>query len=117
MEQNTFALASLILGICSFVVCGGPFTGIAGIICGRKGLRQIAESRHAQTGAGMARVGLIMSSLATVFGIFFIIVYGVGVFKIFNELGSGSLSSPTAPPPSSPATIAPATLPSPPPSP
>jgi len=56
------AVASLVLGICSFVC--SVFTGIPGIVLGILGLLDINRSRGAATGKGMAITGIVLSALS-----------------------------------------------------
>ena len=53
------AVASLILGICSFL-CLGPLTGIPAIICGHVAQSRIRKSGGTLGGNGFALAGLIM---------------------------------------------------------
>jgi hypothetical protein len=60
------AIASLVLGICSFL-CLGFLTGIPAIILGALGLVKIEQSRGDLKGKGMAIAGIVMGGIGTVF--------------------------------------------------
>lgn len=67
--QNQKALAALILGLISipFMFCCGCLgvgTGIASLICGILGRREIQASGGTQTGDGMALAGIIIGIIA-----------------------------------------------------
>ncbi|MDP0491650.1 MAG: DUF4190 domain-containing protein [Verrucomicrobiota bacterium JB023] len=84
-QQNGMALASLILGIASFV-CGGPLTGIAAIICGHIAKRQLRDSPYEQTGDGLATAGLVMGYIAVGLTVLAIVAY---VILLTVAVGSG----------------------------
>ncbi|MBI4559871.1 MAG: DUF4190 domain-containing protein [Candidatus Hydrogenedentes bacterium] len=67
------AIASLVLGILTFLLCG-PFAGIAAIICGHMALYRIKQSDALLPGKGMAVAGLIMGYTGTVLTI--LLVFG-----------------------------------------
>ena len=93
-RTNGLAIASLVCGICSFVVC--PLVAIAGLITGFKARRQIRDSNGAEDGDGLALAGLIVSGLG--------LLYLVGIaifFMFFVALASSIPTTPThtIPPP------------------
>ena len=61
------AIASLVLGICSFLCT--IFTGIPAIILGTLGLGDIKQSRGAVGGKGMAITGIVLGSFFSTFGL------------------------------------------------
>lgn len=65
---NTLAIVSLVLGIAAFLV--GIFLPflmqIGAVVCGHLARRQIAASRGAQRGEGMALAGLILGYIGLV---------------------------------------------------
>jgi hypothetical protein len=79
-KTNGLAIASLVLGIASFVVCLGCVAGIPAIICGHLALRQIAE--RGEGGTGMAKAGLILGYIATALCIVFAILLAVGLVSV-----------------------------------
>ncbi len=68
------AIASLVLGILSWVLCLGVLTGIPAIILGAVGLKKIDAARGGLTGRGMAMAGLITGSLS-----FFLVFFQVAL--------------------------------------
>ncbi len=75
------AVWSMILGILS-LVCLGLLAGIPAIILGNSAKREIASSRGAETGSGMAQAGVVMGIISVAFSVlailFFLLVVGVG---------------------------------------
>lgn len=65
-QTNNKALASLILGICSYVLGLGPLTGVVAIILGHMALGEINRSGGTQSGRGMAIAGLVLGYVATI---------------------------------------------------
>jgi len=59
------AIAALVLGIISFVFCGGCLTGIPAIITGAVELNAIKKGRASMEGRPLALVGLILGIVAT----------------------------------------------------
>ena len=57
-KNSGMAVASLVLGIVSIVLCLGPLTGIPAIICGHMALSRIRGSNGLLRGSGMATAGL-----------------------------------------------------------
>lgn len=74
--QNSLALTSMILGICSLVLlvlCMGILVAIPAVVMGHIARKQIREAAPMQTGDGMALAGLITGYL----GIALTIIPGV----------------------------------------
>jgi hypothetical protein len=59
------AIASLVCGILSIILCLGLLAGIPAIICGHMARGRIARSGGALGGSGLALAGLIMGYFAT----------------------------------------------------
>ncbi|MCK5890637.1 MAG: DUF4190 domain-containing protein [Aeromicrobium sp.] len=64
-KTNGKAIASLVLGIVS-LFCFGLITGILAIVFSRLATQEIESSQGTQTGAGMAKAGLIMGIIGLV---------------------------------------------------
>jgi hypothetical protein len=64
---NGLAIAALVLGIASFVLCCGCLTGIPAIICGHIALSQISRQQPFQGGRGLAIAGLVLGYISLVF--------------------------------------------------
>jgi len=62
-STSGLAIASLVLGILSFVTCMGPLLGIPGVICGHLAKGQIRKGEGNLQGDGMATWGLVLSYL------------------------------------------------------
>ena len=71
-KTSGFAIASLVLGILSIVLCG-PFAGIPAVIMGHKANSDIRKSGGLLGGSGMATAGLITGYLS----VFLIVVVGL----------------------------------------
>ncbi len=66
-RANGLAIASLVLGIVSFVIClPGVLTAIIGLVLGILALTRIANNPQGQGGKGAAIAGVILSPLALV---------------------------------------------------
>jgi hypothetical protein len=80
-STNGKAIASLVLGICSIVLCLGFLAGIPAVILGRIAKREIAEGNG--TGDGLANAGLITGIIGIVLGVlwllYVILVIAIGV--------------------------------------
>jgi len=90
-KTNGLAIASLILGIASLVMCLGPLAGIPGVICGHMALGRIKAS--GQGGRGMAIAGLVMGYLGIVVIIIFFLLGGLAFI-----FGAGEMSTELTPP-------------------
>jgi hypothetical protein len=86
-STNGLAVASMVLGIVSLVMCGSIVTGIPALICGFIGRRQIRESQGTQQGDGMALAGIITGGIATAVSAVVIVFY---VVIIILALAAGS---------------------------
>jgi len=67
IKRSAAALASLVLGIASFVVCLGPLAAIPAVICGHIGFRRIKRARGTLKGEGLAIAGLVLGYVNMVF--------------------------------------------------
>ena len=63
-KTSGMAIASLVLGICGFVVCGIP--GIVGWILGIVGLSSIKKSAGQLKGEGLAIAGIVVSTISVI---------------------------------------------------
>lgn len=82
-QQNApYAVAALVLGICSFVFgCFfvGLVCGIVGLVLANKGLAVYRSNPTAYSGYGMLNAGRITSILGIVFGSIYVVYYIVVV--------------------------------------
>ena len=99
-KTNTLAIVSLILGIISVPAlgcfgCGGLVFGVAAFITGLVARRRIAESQGAETGKGLALVGIILGAIGALVGLFFglalivmpgMTLLGPGVQELFDDI-------------------------------
>lgn len=69
LKKSGFAIASLILGILSFIPIMGILLGILAIIFGFVFFKQFKEKKLG--GMGMATAGIILGMLGTVFGLLY----------------------------------------------
>ena len=83
------AIASLVLGILSFLTAG--LTAIPAVICGHVSRATIRKSAGAQTGDGLALVGLILGYVGVaIMGV--AVLAGLAVPVILNQQKKGALS-------------------------
>jgi hypothetical protein len=88
--QNQKALFSLILGIVSLICCGF-LAGIPGAILGNMAKKEIEASGGAQSGAGLAQAGFILSLIGTILwlvvylGYFLLVVLAIGSSTIHTS--------------------------------
>lgn len=75
------AIASMVLGLVSFVVGTWILTAIPAVICGHKARRQIRESPVPMEGAGMATAGLWMGYI--VIGLTALLILGILALFLF----------------------------------
>ena len=75
-QTNGLAIASLVLGILSFV-CGSCVTGIPAVICGHIARSQIAQSQGTQSGDGLALARLILGYISVAITIIVGAIYAV----------------------------------------
>ena len=73
-RTDGMAVASLVCGIVSFVMCLGGFTGIAAIILGILSRKKIDQSGGALTGRGMATAGLVLGIIAVALTVLFVVL-------------------------------------------
>jgi len=89
-KTNTKAMVSLIIGIVAlpFAFCCSIFglIGIAAIVLGRQGSKEIAASAGAETGEGMAKAGFVLGIVATVLAVIMTIVSVVLVARGHSSL-------------------------------
>lgn len=62
-STSVMAIISLVTGILSIICCGSFIFGIAAVILGFLGRKEINESGGAKKGAGMAMAGLILGAV------------------------------------------------------
>ncbi len=72
-KTSGLAIGSLVLGICSIVLCLGPLAGIPAVIMGHKANSDIRKSGGLLGGSGMATAGLVTGYLS----VFMIFVVGL----------------------------------------
>jgi hypothetical protein len=72
-QTSGLAIASMILGIASIVLCMGPLAGIPAVIMGHKANSDIRKSGGFLSGGGMATAGLVTGYLS----IFMIAMWGL----------------------------------------
>lgn len=72
-RTNGNAIASLVCGVCSLVVC--PVISLAGLATGLRARRQISESNGAEDGDGLAIAGLVVNGLG--------LLYLIGIVVLF----------------------------------
>jgi len=72
-QTSGLAIASLVLGICSIVLCLGPLAGIPAVVMGHKANSEIRKSGGLLGGSGMATAGLVTGYLS----VFMIFVVGL----------------------------------------
>lgn len=74
-ETAPYAVASLVLGICSLLfacVFAGFVCAIIGLVLANKGLRYYREQPDLYGGSGMLKAGKVTSILGIIFGAFWI---------------------------------------------
>ena len=88
-QKAPYAVASLILGICSLVFgCFfvGLICGIIGVILANKGSAEIRTNPDAFSGVGMLKAGKITSIIGIVFGVVYIIYYIIAVLILGESM-------------------------------
>lgn len=78
------AVAALVLGIVSFVMCG-IFTAVPAIIVGRAAVRRIDASGGALEGRGLATAGLVMGWIGTALTVLGLIALVVIILVVANN--------------------------------
>ena len=71
--NSSKATTSLVLGICSLVVCG-LFLGIPAMIVGRQAKREIRESQGRLGGEGLATAGFVTGLIGTIWSVLGVIL-------------------------------------------
>ena len=71
---------SLVTGILSIICCGSFIFGIAAVILGFLGRKEINESNGAKKGAGMAMAGLILGAVGIAVSLLYWILVIAGGF-------------------------------------
>ncbi len=89
-QMNGMALASLILGIVSFVMGALALTGIPAVICGHIARRQIRENPLTQSGDGMAVGGLVTGYLSILLSVVMVVFFVVFVVIAINAASSAT---------------------------
>lgn len=84
-KTNGKAIWALVTGILS-ILCCGPL-GIASIILSKNAEKEIAAAGGAQTGAGMAKAGLILGIIGLVWLVISAILFATGALS-FPEFGT-----------------------------
>ena len=86
MENQTqnapYAVAALVLGICSLLfgcIFVGFICGIVGVVLANKGLMVYQQSPAQYTGYGMLKAGKVTSVLGIIFGALYIVYYLIAV--------------------------------------
>lgn len=78
-----FAITSLVLGIISFLLCGGCLTGVPAMIFGGLGIS--AANKGNGDGKGMAIAGLILGIIATLLGLAWAFFYGIAMIAAISS--------------------------------
>ena len=105
-ERNNLALASLVVGIVSLVLCMFFVPAVVGLVLGLVALKQIKSS--GASGRGMALAGAVTSAVSLVLGV--IVVIAAAVSSGDKQPTTGATSTP--PSASAPASAAPSPRPS-----
>jgi hypothetical protein len=75
---NGMAIASLVISLCSLILCCGA-TGFIGVILGIVGMRE--SKRAGQEGYGIALTGVIIGGICTVFWALMLVLYAIGTLS------------------------------------
>lgn len=81
-RNNGLAVASLVCGICAFVVC--QIVAIPGLILGLRARRQIRESGGAETGDAFALAGIVLSAIGLFLLVALVVVYAAIIIVAAN---------------------------------
>jgi hypothetical protein len=79
-STSVMAIISLVTGILSIICCGSFIFGIAAVILGFLGRKEINESNGAKKGAGMAMAGLILGAVGIAVSLLYWILVIAGGF-------------------------------------
>lgn len=77
-KSNQKAVWALVLGILS-VLCCSVVSGIPALVLGNMAKKEINQSGGAQTGAGMAKAGVILGIISIVLLILYLVLLAAGV--------------------------------------
>lgn len=84
IKTNGLAIASMVLGIASWVLCsGGGIIAITGLILGLVALNQISKNPE-QEGKGMAIAGVILNSISILGAILVMLLYGAYIIALIT---------------------------------
>jgi hypothetical protein len=78
---NGMAIASLVIALCSLILCCGA-TGFIGVILGIVGMRE--SKRTGQDGYGIALTGVIIGGICTAFWALMLVLYAIGTLSRFT---------------------------------
>ncbi len=82
---SSLSVASLVLGILSFLCCG-PVFSIPAIVCGHMALGQVRRGEASESSRGMAIAALVLGYINVVLFVLFILFYAVLIgFAILGE--------------------------------
>lgn len=89
-KNSALAITSLVLGILSVIPCcwGCGVFGIAAIVLGVLGKKEIAESNGAKTGAPLAQWGFILGIVGLVVSVIYWILIGTGAIDLSYDYDS-----------------------------
>lgn len=78
-KTSVLAVISLVTGILAIPCCSCFVFGIAAVITGYLGRKEIGESQGAKKGAGLAQAGLILGIASLVLGVVAVVLQVTGV--------------------------------------
>jgi hypothetical protein len=81
LGTNGMAIASLVISLCSLILCCGA-TGFIGVILGIVGMRE--SKRTGQDGYGIALTGVIIGGICTAFWALMLVLYAIGTLSRFT---------------------------------
>lgn len=89
-RRNGMGVASLVIGICAVLLCGGGFIGpILAITFGWTGMKRAKQGLA--TNGGVAKAGFILGWVAAGIGLILAVVYGVALLTRQNTLNTFAL--------------------------
>jgi len=71
-KTSALAITSLVLGICSYVLCLSVLSGIPAIVCGHVALGKIRRAKARLKGKGLAIAGLVLGYVSIGFAVFMV---------------------------------------------
>ena len=89
IPNSGLAIASLVLGIVSFLCCTGIVTAIPGVITGHMARSEIRTAGGRLGGDGMALTGIILGYLmiaATIIGTLLLFAFGLFTTRIASQI-------------------------------